>query len=139
MSRQREGLRTAGRQRGESAYPQMRFVSLVENGTHVLFGTRWGLPDRGNGLGPKVAVPAAEACCVWRTGNFSASILWNKARATGAELLWRVEKNLRLPWENSSPDGSYLSRIYPPKDRRRQAQWSNGASHRISPRRGAWS
>jgi hypothetical protein len=26
--------------RGESAYPQIRFVSLVENGTHVLFGTR---------------------------------------------------------------------------------------------------
>ena len=26
--------------RGASAYPQMSFVSLVENGTHVLFGTR---------------------------------------------------------------------------------------------------
>jgi hypothetical protein len=25
-----------------SAYPQVRFVSLVENGTHVLFGTRLG-------------------------------------------------------------------------------------------------
>jgi len=29
-----------GASRGASAYPQMRFVSLVENGTHVLFGTR---------------------------------------------------------------------------------------------------
>jgi len=26
--------------RGSSAYPQVRFVSLVENGTHVLFGTQ---------------------------------------------------------------------------------------------------
>src|SRR3972149_64128 len=26
--------------RGASAYPQIRFVSLVENGTHVLFGTQ---------------------------------------------------------------------------------------------------
>src|SRR2546430_17414243 len=26
--------------RGTSAYPQVRFVSLVENGTHVLFGTQ---------------------------------------------------------------------------------------------------
>src|SRR3979490_1583682 len=26
--------------RGTSAYPQIRFVSLVENGTHVLFGSR---------------------------------------------------------------------------------------------------
>ena len=29
-----------GASHGQSAYPQIRFVSLVENGTHVLFGTR---------------------------------------------------------------------------------------------------
>src|SRR5437763_9643130 len=28
--------------RGESAFPQLRFVALVENGTHVLFGARLG-------------------------------------------------------------------------------------------------
>ena len=28
--------------RGSSAYPQVRFVSLVENGRHVLFGTQLG-------------------------------------------------------------------------------------------------
>ena len=34
--------------RGESAFPQLRFVALVENGTHVLFGTRQGrLADGG--------------------------------------------------------------------------------------------
>ena len=31
-----------GASRGESAFPQLRFVSLVENGTHVLFGTQQG-------------------------------------------------------------------------------------------------
>ena len=35
------------------------------------------------------------------------------ARATGADLLWRVKKNLRLPCEKRLPDGSYLSTIYP--------------------------
>ena len=29
-----------GASRGASAFPQIRFVSLVENGTHVLFGSR---------------------------------------------------------------------------------------------------
>src|SRR6516225_11202580 len=29
-----------GSSRGSSAYPQIRFVSLVENGTHVLFGSQ---------------------------------------------------------------------------------------------------
>src|SRR5919205_1516699 len=31
-----------GAGRGESAFPQVRFVALVEDGTHVLFGTRLG-------------------------------------------------------------------------------------------------
>ncbi len=31
-----------GASRGESAFPQLRFVALVENGTHVLFGARLG-------------------------------------------------------------------------------------------------
>ena len=29
-----------GASRGESAFPQLRFAALVENGTHVLFGAR---------------------------------------------------------------------------------------------------
>src|SRR3954451_15147818 len=31
-----------GASRGESALPQVRFVALIENGTHVLFGARLG-------------------------------------------------------------------------------------------------
>ena len=31
-----------GASRGEGAFPQVRFVALVENGTHVLFGARLG-------------------------------------------------------------------------------------------------
>src|SRR5215213_1617507 len=40
-----ENRRAFGRpeaSRGESAFPQARFVALVENGTHVLFGARLG-------------------------------------------------------------------------------------------------
>jgi hypothetical protein len=36
-----------GASRGKSAYPQVRLVSLVEAGTHVLFGTRMGGYDTG--------------------------------------------------------------------------------------------
>src|SRR3712207_4352698 len=31
-----------GASRGETAFPQLRFAALVENGTHVLFGARLG-------------------------------------------------------------------------------------------------
>src|SRR6266436_2237648 len=35
-----EAFGRPGSSRGSSAFPQIRFVSLVENGTHVLFGTQ---------------------------------------------------------------------------------------------------
>ncbi len=35
-----EAFGRPGASRGSSAYPQIRFVSLVENGTHVLFGSK---------------------------------------------------------------------------------------------------
>jgi len=37
-----------GASRGESAFPQLRFVALVENGTHVLFGARLGEDGQGS-------------------------------------------------------------------------------------------
>jgi hypothetical protein len=51
--------------------------------------------------------------------NFFGFELWQQARSTGADLLWRVKKNVRLmPFERFA-DGSYLAKIYPSeKDRR---------------------
>ncbi len=43
--------------------------------------------------------------------NFFGFELWGLARDTGADLLWRIKKNLRLACEERLPDGSYLSRI----------------------------
>jgi hypothetical protein len=106
--------------RGDSAFPQVRFVSLVENGTHVLFGTRLGGVDTGEITLAKTVLPALRTgmlCLADR--NFFGFALWNQARATGADLLWRGKQNLRLPCEQRWPDGSYLSRVYAsPKDQR---------------------
>ncbi len=106
--------------RGESAFPQVRFVSLVENGTHVLFGTRIGGVKTGEITLAKAVLPAlctGMLCLADR--NFFGFAVWNQARATGADLLWRVKKNLRLPCEARLPDGSYVSRVYAsPKDQR---------------------
>jgi len=106
--------------RGESAFPQLRFVSLVENGTHVLFGTELGGCRTGEITLAKVVVPVLNTgmlCLADRL--FYGFDLWTRAHATGADLLWRIKKNLRLPCEKRLPDGSYLSRIYPtPEDQR---------------------
>src|ERR1700745_4482403 len=55
--------------------------------------------------------------------------MWNLARQTGADLLWRVKTNALLPRETEFPDGSYLSHIYPSeKDRRHK---TNGVQVRV--------
>jgi len=87
-----------GASRGSSAYPQMRFVSLVENGTHVLFGAQMGRCDTGETTLAKKTVAELKAGMLCLADRLFYSFkLWNKARASGADLLWRVKKNMRLP------------------------------------------
>jgi len=110
----------AGASRGETAYPQLRFVSLLECGTHVLFGTAMGGYKTGEITLAKEVIPSlgpGMLCLADR--EFFGYALWNEARGTGAELLWRIKKNLVLPVEQRLADGSYVSRVYPSaKDRR---------------------
>ncbi len=51
-----------GASRGESAFPQLRFVALVENGTHVLFGARLTGISSSMRCGEK-RPPPAPTCC----------------------------------------------------------------------------
>ena len=110
-----------GASRGSSAFPQLRFVSLVESGAHVLFGTRMGAYATGENTLAKPVLGALRKgmLCLADRGFFGFP-MWRQGLATGAQLLWRVKKNLRLPCEKRLADGSYLSRVYPSeKDRRR--------------------
>ncbi|HEX7509345.1 MAG TPA: IS4 family transposase [Polyangia bacterium] len=110
-----------GASRGRSAFPQLRFVSLVESGTHVLFGTRMGAYASGENTLAKPVLGALHKTmlCLADRGFFGFQ-MWQQALATGAQLLWRVKKNLRLPCEKRLVDGSYLSQVYAcDKDRRR--------------------
>ena len=116
--------------RGKTGYPQLRYVSLVEGGTHVLFGTQ---------LGPYATSEMALAKEV--VGHLKAGMLcladryffgfarWEQARATGAELLWRVQTNLVLPPHKRLEDGSFLSKVYPSLSERRRG--TNGVIVRV--------
>jgi len=110
-----------GAGRGTSAYPQIRFVSLAETGTHVLFGAALGGVRRGEiTLAHEVVGHLRPDMLCLADRNFLGWRLWQAARATGAELLWRAKKHLRLPLDERLPDGSYLSRIYPSERARRK-------------------
>lgn len=116
--------------RGQSAFPQIRFVSLVENGTHVLYATRMGGLERSEIALAKEVLPSLRAgvlCLADR--NFFGFELWSIAQGTGADLLWRVKKNLILACDKRLPDGSFLSTIYPSQADRRHR--TNGVRVRV--------
>jgi len=117
-----EAFGRPGASRGSSAYPQFRFVSLVESGTHVLFGTRMGAYAMAENTLAKEVLGALDSdmLCLADRGFFGYP-MWRQALATKAQLLWRIKKNARLPCDERLADGSYLSRIYPSeKDRTRK-------------------
>ena len=125
-----EAFGRPGASRGSSAYPQIRFVSLVENGTHVLFGSQmaaYGTSEVALAKAVLAGLQPGMLCLADRL--FFGFQLWKLARETGADLLWRIKKNMRLACEERLPDGSYLSRIYPSvKDWRRK---TNGVQVRV--------
>ena len=108
--------------RGRSAFPKVRFVSLVEGGTHVLFGTRMGAYAESElALSRRVLGTLREGMLCLADRNFFGYRLWNMACSTGADLVWRLKKNQVLPCERRLRDGSYLSSVYASQRERRQA------------------
>src|SRR5580692_4409561 len=100
--------------RGDSAFPQIRFVSLVENGTHVLFASQMADDATGEiSLAKQVLAKLRPGMLCLADRYFFGFELWTLAQASGADLLWRLRKNMRLTREEPLADGSYLSHIYP--------------------------
>jgi hypothetical protein len=113
------GTQTPGH--GETAFPKIRFVSLCEVGTHVLFGTRMAPYSVGEVTLAEEVLPLLkpDMLCLADRGFYSYR-LWRMAQETGAELVWRLRKDLILPREKNLPDGSFLSTFYEsPQDRRK--------------------
>jgi hypothetical protein len=102
-----------GAHRGASAFPKIRFVALLENGTRVLWAAQMSKYRITELTLAKAVVPALRKgmlCLADRL--FPGYKLWQKAVKTGADLLWRTRRTAHLDVEKRLPDGSYLSRIY---------------------------
>jgi hypothetical protein len=100
-------------QKGTGGYPQIRFVSLGEIGTHVLFGSRMGAYRTSESVLARQVVTALRPGMLCLADRLFLSYpLWQRAQATGADLLWRVSKTFLLPCHQRFADGSYLSYLY---------------------------
>jgi hypothetical protein len=117
-----EAFGRPGASRGSSAFPKIRFVSLLENGTHVLWNARMAKYATDEITLAQEVVPGLRKGMLCLADRFFPSYqLWRAAAKTGSDLLWRVRQNARLEVDRRLPDNSYLSRIYAStKDRRKQ-------------------
>jgi Insertion element 4 transposase N-terminal/Transposase DDE domain len=111
-----------GASRGSSAFPKLRFVGLLENGTHVLWGAHLsGYATDELTLAQEVVPALCQGMLCLADRFFPSYTLWQTAAQTGADLLWRTRQNARLDVDQRLPDGSYLSRLYAStSDRRNQ-------------------
>jgi hypothetical protein len=99
-----------------AAWPLIRFVMLVENGTRAAFGAAMGSWHTGEStLARKVIGRLGGGMLCLADRLFFSYVLWNQSLETGADLLWRVPKTLKLARLRVYSDRSYLSRIHPPK------------------------
>lgn len=109
-----------------AAYPLIRFVMLLENGTRVPFAAamdRWRTGEVT--LAHRVISHLGKGMLCLADRLFYSYDLWTQAVATGADLLWRVPSYVTLPRLKVLPDRSYLSEIHSGK---------KGAAARSAPR-----
>jgi hypothetical protein len=100
--------------RGTSSFPQARLLALMESGTHAIFAAAIGRYDTSEvALAPALLERLQPGMLCLADRGFVGFALWQAARATGADLLWRVKSNQRFPCHRRLPDGSYLSRLRP--------------------------
>jgi len=109
--------------RGKSAFPQIRAVALVENGTHILCGAVMdGCRTSEKALAKKVIDTMKQGMLCLADRYYPSFELWAQALATGADLLWRVPAQWKLPVLKALPDGSYISEIHPYRQKHRGAE-----------------
>lgn len=112
-----------GASRGKASFPQVRLVSLVECGTHVLFGAIQGpytASEKTLALDVIGALSSGMLCTADR-GYYSYK-LWTRSAATGADLLWRLPSHVVTDREQELEDGSYLTTIYPSQKYKRRRE-----------------
>jgi hypothetical protein len=104
-----------GVNKGErAAFPQARVVAVAECGTHAVFDVAVGpCTTSENTLAREVVDRLGPGMLLLADRGFCGFPLWNRAVATGADLLWRAMPNMRPRHVGALPDGSWLAELRP--------------------------
>lgn len=117
----------AGGSEGSSAFPKVRVVTLSECGSHAMvageIGGRGGTAKASEQALARHLYPRLEpGWLLIADRGFYGYHDWRAAARTGAQLLWRVKTNLKLPELAKLGDGSYLSVVINPEVNGRPAR-----------------
>jgi hypothetical protein len=108
-------------QHGDGAYPKAKLVGLVEVGTRAAFALSVGkYKESENALALNVIPKLSNGMLCLADRLFMSWEIFDQAKNTGAELLFRARDDRNLPVEKRFSDGSYLSTIYAHTDRKQE-------------------
>jgi hypothetical protein len=113
----------SGRGEGKGAFPQVRLVGLAECGTHALVAVAMDSIRRAEQrLAPEIVGSLRPGMLCLADRGFYSFALWDAARRTGTELVWRTKSNHRLAVDARLADGSYLSKLYQVVNNKRRGE-----------------
>lgn len=99
-------------------FPQVRIMALAENGTKTLIDAAiegYCVDERT--VARRILPSLAPGMLVLADRGFPGYHLWTDAAATGAHLAWRIPASFALPMLTPLADGTYLSRLNPPRQK----------------------
>jgi hypothetical protein len=93
----------------EGHYPHLRVVALIACGTRTLLGAAIGpFADGEQTLAAALTARLRPGMLLLADRAYWGHVLWVQCAAAGADLLWRVKSDIRLPVRQPLPDGSWL-------------------------------
>ncbi len=113
-----------GVMKGErAAFPQARVVAVAECGTHAIFDVAVGAYSSGeNTLAGDLIDRLKPGMLLLADRGFCGFPLWQRAVATGADLLWRAMPNMKPRPIETLGDGSWLAELRPSGNAGRHAE-----------------
>ena len=104
--------------------PQLRLLALTECGTRAVIDAVFDGAEKASEhvLARRLLASLAPGMLLLADRNFPGHELWGLAAATGADLAWRIKKNLVFPAVKVLPDGSFHSVMRTPAENVRYGQ-----------------
>ena len=107
----------------QSAFPQARVVAVAECGTRAMFDAVVGPYTTGeNTLAVDLVRRLEPGMLLLADRGFCGYPLWDKAQATGADLLWRAKSNMKPRHVETLADGTWIGELRPGGNAGRHAE-----------------